>query len=106
MTGIEGPDGEPCAAKATGRGLLRNAVTFERKVNMATDNLLGAEVRIRRGWHGGRTGRVIVCDRHSGSTTSYSVIKVKLDGSGQVVNINTDEELEILADQPVGSAVG
>ena len=73
---------------------------------MATDNLLGAEVRIRRGWHGGRTGRVIVCDRHSGFTTSsYSVIKVKLDGSGQVVNINTVEELEQLPDVTGVSAV-
>ncbi len=72
---------------------------------MATDNLLGAEVRIRRGWHGGRTGRVIVCDRHSGFTTSYSVIKVKLDGSGQVVNINTVEELEQLPDATGVSAV-
>jgi hypothetical protein len=72
---------------------------------MATDNLLGAEVRIRRGWHGGRTGRVVVCERHGGFTTSYSVIKVRLDGSGQVVNINTVEELEQLADLPSGSAV-
>ena len=72
---------------------------------MATDNLLGAEVRIRRGWHGGRTGRVIVCDRHSGFTASYSVIKVKLDGSGQVVNINTVEELEQLPDVTGVSAV-
>lgn len=72
---------------------------------MATDNLLGAEVRIRRGWHGGRIGRVVVCERHGGLTTSYSVIKVKLDGSGQVVNINTVEELEQLADLPSGSAV-
>jgi hypothetical protein len=72
---------------------------------MATDNLLGAAVRIRRGWHGGRTGKVIVCDRHGGFITSYSVIKVQLDGSGQVVNINTDEELEKLADQPGGSPV-
>ena len=72
---------------------------------MARDNLLGAVVRIRRGWHGGRTGRVTVCERHGGPTISYSVIKVKLDGSGQVVNINTVEELEELADLPVGSAV-
>ena len=72
---------------------------------MATGNLLGAAVRIRRGWHGGRTGRVIVCDLHGGFTTSYSVIKVQLDGSGQVVNINTVEELERLADLPGGAAV-
>lgn len=71
---------------------------------MVTNNLLGAVVRIRRGWHGGRTGRVVVCERHGGSTTSYSVIKVKLDGSGQIVNINTVEEFEELADLPVDSA--
>jgi hypothetical protein len=72
---------------------------------MAIDNLLGAAVRIRRGWHGGRTGKVIVCDRRNGLPTSYSVIKVQLDGSGQVVNITSDEELAILADQPSGPAV-
>lgn len=72
---------------------------------MATDNLLGTAVRIRRGWHGGRTGKVIVCDRHGGFTTSYSVIKVQLDGSGQVININSVEELEKLAELPGGPAV-
>jgi hypothetical protein len=72
---------------------------------MATDNLLGATVRIRRGWHGGRTGKVIVCDRHGGFTSSYSIIKVQLAGSGQVVNINTVEELEKIADVPDASAV-
>jgi len=72
---------------------------------MMTENLLGAVVRIRRGWHGGRTGRVIVCERHGGFTSTYSVIKVQLDGSGQVVNINTVDELEEIADLPVGSAV-
>lgn len=72
---------------------------------MAIDNLLGSAVRIRRGWHGGRTGNVIVFDRHVGSFSSYSVIKVRLDGSGEVVNINSDEELEKLTDQPGGLAV-
>lgn len=71
---------------------------------MAIDSLLGAAVRIRRGWHGGRTGKVIVCDHHNGFTSSYSVIKVRLDG-GQVVNINTVEELEKLTDLPSGLAV-
>jgi hypothetical protein len=66
---------------------------------MATDNLLGAAVRIRRGWHGGKTGRVVVFEQSSGFP-SYSVIKVKLDGGGQVVNINIVEELEKLADRP------
>ena len=72
---------------------------------MAVDNLLGAGVRIRRGWHGGRTGKVIVCDQHSGFTSSYSVIKVQLDGSGQVVSINSVEELQKLTDLPGGVAV-
>ena len=71
---------------------------------MAIDNLMGATVRIRRGWHGGRTGKVIVCDQHKGFTSSYSVIKVQLDG-GQVVNINTVEELERLTDLSSGLAV-
>lgn len=66
---------------------------------MAIENLLGLSVRIRRGWHGGRTGKVIVCDRHTGAYSSYSVIKVKLDGGGEVANVNSDEELEKLADQ-------
>jgi hypothetical protein len=68
---------------------------------MATDNLVGAAVRIRRGWHGGRTGKVTVCDRHDGFTSSYFVIKVQLDGSGQVININNVEELERLTDLPL-----
>ena len=72
---------------------------------MATDNLLGAAVRIRRGWHGGRTGKVIVCDQHSGFTSSYSVIKVQLDGTGQVVSMNSVEELQKLTDLPSGVAV-
>ena len=71
---------------------------------MAIDNLLGATVRIRRGWHGGRTGKVIACDQHQGFTTSYSVIKVQLDG-GQIVKINTVEELEKLTDLPSSLAV-
>lgn len=66
---------------------------------MAADNLLGAAVRIRRGWHGGRTGKVVVDNRHSGITAPYGVIKVQLDGSGQVVNINTVEDLEKLAER-------
>ena len=72
---------------------------------MAIDNLLGSAVRIRRGWHGGRTGKVIVFDRRTGSFSSYSVIKVQLDGSGEVVSINSDEDLERLTDQPIGLVV-
>jgi hypothetical protein len=68
-----------------------------RKVNMATDTLLGAAVRIRRGWHGGRTGKVMVFEQ-SGFPSSYGVIKVRLDGGGQVVSINTVEDLERLPD--------
>jgi hypothetical protein len=71
---------------------------------MATDNLLGAAVRIRRGWHGGRTGKVIVFEQSSG-LPSYSVIKVQLDGSGQVVNINSVDELKRLTDMTSGLAV-
>ncbi len=72
---------------------------------MAIDSLLGSAVRIRRGWHGGRTGKVIVFDQRSGSASSYSVIKVQLNGSGEVVNIYNDEELEKLTDLPSGLAV-
>ena len=64
---------------------------------MAIDNLLGAAVRIRRGWHGGRTGKVVVCDQRN---AVYSVIKVQLDGGGPLVNINTVEELENLTALP------
>jgi hypothetical protein len=70
---------------------------MERERNMATDNLLGSAVRIRRGWHGGRTGKVVVFEQSSG-LPSYSVIKVQLDGGKQVVNINIVEELEKLPD--------
>jgi hypothetical protein len=72
---------------------------------MAIDNLLGAMVRIRRGWHGGRTGKVTVCDQHHGFTSTYCVIKVQLDGSGQIININNVEELENLTSRPLGLAV-
>lgn len=74
-------------------------------MNMTTDNLLGAAVRIRRGWHGGRTGKVIVFEQSNGFPSSYIVVKVQLDGGGQVVNINNVEELEKLADLPSGQAV-
>ena len=63
---------------------------------MEKDNLLGAKVRIRRGWHGGRTGKVTVFDRHISSASSYVEIKVQLDGSGQVINVSSEEELENL----------
>jgi hypothetical protein len=72
---------------------------------MSTDNLLDAAVRIRRGWHGGRTGQVTVFEQHGGPPSTYTVIKVRLDGSGQVININSVEELERLADLPSTRAV-
>ena len=72
---------------------------------MAIQNLLGAVVRISRGWHGGRTGKVIVFDQRRGFYSSYSVIKVQLDESGEVVNINSVEELEKLTELPSSPAV-
>lgn len=72
---------------------------------MAIDNLLGATVRIRRGWHGGKVGKVIVFDRHGGPSSSYSEIKVRLDGTGEVVNVYGDDGLEKLAALPSSPAV-
>lgn len=72
---------------------------------MEKDNLLGSAVRIRRGWHGGRTGKVIVFDLHRSLASSYIEIKVQLAGSGQVINISSEEELEKLTDLPSGLAV-
>ena len=65
---------------------------------MATDNLLGATVRIRRGWHGGRTGDVVAFDHLAGPPSSYTAIKVKLKGSGQLVMIYSLDELETLSE--------
>ncbi len=67
---------------------------------MTIDNLLGAAVRIRRGWHGGRIGKVIVFDQHSSQGSSYSVIKVQLDRTGEVVNVYGDDGLEKLTALP------
>jgi len=67
---------------------------------MATDNLLGATVRIRRGWHGGRTGEVIAFDHQVGPPSSYTVIKVQLKGSSQPVMIYSLDEIERLHDLP------
>ena len=66
---------------------------------MATDNLLGATVRIRRGWHGGRTGEVIAFD-HQVGLASYTVIKVKLKGNSQPVMIYSLDAIERLSDTP------
>ena len=72
---------------------------------MVTDNLLGATVRIRRGWHGGRTGEVVSFDHRVGPPSSYSMIKVKLKGSGQMVMIYSLDGLETLSDTPSVSAL-
>jgi hypothetical protein len=71
-----------------------------KQVNMATDNLLGATVRIRRGWHGGRTGEVVAFDHQAGPPSSYTVIKVQLKGSAQPVMIYSLDEIERLHDRP------
>jgi hypothetical protein len=71
---------------------------------MATDNLLGATVRIRRGWHGGRTGEVVAFD-HQAGPSSYTVIKVMLKGSRQPVMIYSLDELEKISDLPNASAL-
>jgi hypothetical protein len=67
---------------------------------MAIDNLLGETVRIRRGWHGGRTGEVVAFDHQAGPPSSYTVIKVKLKGSSQPVMIYSLDELERLPEPP------
>lgn len=72
---------------------------------MAIDNLLGATVRIRRGWHGGRTGEVVAFDHQAGPPSSYTVIKVQLKGSGQPVMIYSLDEIETLSDPPGVSAL-
>ena len=72
---------------------------------MGKDNLLGVAVRIRRGWHGGRTGKVIVFDQHRSQVSSNLEIKVQLDGGGQIININSEDDLEKLADPPSGLVV-
>jgi hypothetical protein len=72
---------------------------------MATDNLLGATVRIRRGWHGGRTGEVVAFDHRVGPPSSYTAIKVKLKGSAQPVMIYSLDELERVSEPPNVSAL-
>ncbi|HWW77770.1 MAG TPA: hypothetical protein VNZ44_20365, partial [Pyrinomonadaceae bacterium] len=64
------------------------------------DNLLGATVRIRRGWHGGRTGEVIAFDHQVGPPSSYTVIKVQLKGNRQSVMVYSLDEIERLSDSP------
>ena len=71
-----------------------------RKVNMAIENLMGATVRIRRGWHGGRTGEVVAFDHRAEPSSSYTVIKVQLKGNIQPVMIYSLDEIEKLSDPP------
>jgi hypothetical protein len=61
---------------------------------------MGATVRIRRGWHGGRTGVVVAFDHQVGPPSSYSAIKVQLKASGQLVMIYSLDELERLSEPP------
>ncbi len=72
---------------------------------MAIDNLLGATVRIRRGWHGGRTGEVVAFDHQAGPPSSYTLIKVQLKGSSQPVMIYSLDEIERLSDPPGAPAL-
>lgn len=67
---------------------------------MAIENLMGATVRIRRGWHGGRTGQVVAFDHQAGPPSTYTVIKVQLKGSSQPVMIYSFDEIERLSDPP------
>lgn len=67
---------------------------------MAIDNLMGAMVRIRRGWHGGRTGQVVAFDHQAGPPSSYTVIKVQLKGNSTPVMIYSLDEIERLSEPP------
>jgi hypothetical protein len=71
---------------------------------MAVDNLLGATVRIRRGWHGGRTGEVVAFD-HQDGPSSYTMIKVQLKGNSQPVMLYSLDEIERLSDPPSVSSL-
>ena len=72
---------------------------------MAIDNLLGATVRIRRGWHGGRTGEVVAFDHQVGPPSTYTVIKVQLKGNSQPVMIYSLDELERISEPPSAPAL-
>ena len=72
---------------------------------MAIDNLLGATVRIRRGWHGGRTGEVVAFDHRPGPPSSYTVIKVQLKGNRQPVMVYSLDEIERLSEASGRSAL-
>jgi hypothetical protein len=66
---------------------------------------MGQTVRIRRGWHGGRTGEVIAFDHRVGPPSTYTVIKVKLKGSAQPVMIYSLDELETVSELPGAPAL-
>ena len=72
---------------------------------MAIDNLMGATVRIRRGWHGGRTGEVVAFDHQAGPPFSHTMITVQLKGNSQPVMIYSLDEIERLSEQPGASAL-
>jgi hypothetical protein len=72
---------------------------------MAIENLMGATVRIRRGWHGGRIGEVVAFDHRAGPPSSYTVIKVQLKGNSLPVMIYSLDEIEKLSDPPSVSAL-
>ena len=55
---------------------------------------IGTIVRIRRGRQAGRIGKVVVYDTHKDSATSYHVLKIQLNGSGQVVEIYSEDDIE------------
>jgi len=67
-------------------------------VSTIEEDLLGATVRIRRGSHGGRVGKVIVFTSHGNPGNSYTEIKVRLTGSGRVVEVYGVDQLERLVE--------
>jgi hypothetical protein len=74
------------------------------EVSMIKEDLLGATVRIRRGYHGGKIGKVAVFSYHGSLGNSYTEIKVRLTGSGKVVEVYGDDQLERLAGLEPGGA--
>jgi len=59
--------------------------------------LLGATVRIRRGWHGGRAGEVVAFE-HQDGPSPHTLIKVMLKGNSQPVVLYSLDEIEALSD--------
>lgn len=74
-------------------------------VSTIQEDLLGATVRIRRGSQGGRVGKVVVFAIHGNPGNSYTEIKVRLAGSGQVVEVYGVDQLERLVElEPEGAS--